>query len=75
MTRKASTGVVILLRSAGKGSSEQLSLTVPRPFHDALRHLVGRSFQCELTDDGVLFRLSQVEAAPLPAWAREVGER
>ena len=50
------------------GTTGSLMLTIPSTVGRHLEHLLGREFDCELTDDGVVFRL--LSERTIPAWVK-----
>lgn len=69
MVGRRSTGTVTL-RAGNK--TDAMEISVPALVAKDLKHLQGRMFACELTEDGILFRLltASEEIAIVPAWAR-----
>ncbi len=64
---------VKLRRSFGKDNYPIYALHVPADIGQHLEHLVGASFSVELTDEGILYRLTfkaGEEPAP-PNWAQK----
>lgn len=55
--------------SAATGDYNSLGFTIPREIARTLVHLKGKYFSCELTEDGILFRMVEGDSpTDVPTW-------
>lgn len=67
---RAPQGYATLMRSGG-----QMRLSVPGQFHKALEPLIGKFFECSLSDEGIVFKPADVtvtEIPEIPEWVSRV---